>query len=98
VDPRFAMLNVGDVLDGELVRLMSSKPDESKVGEDVPVPWWQESTMAPEQPLPWQRNFHPSLSREVHLWHLFRLGRCLEERLVLKSKYLRRDVARKLPP
>src|SRR5262249_38100785 len=97
-DPRFAMLNVRDVLDGELVRLVSSKPDEPNVSKDVPIPWWQQTTTAPKQPLPWQRNLHPPLSREVHLRHLFRLRRCLEERIVLEPDYLRRDVAGDLPP
>src|SRR5262245_36457980 len=92
------MLNIRDVLDGELVRLVSSKPDESKVSKDVPIPRWQQTTTAPEQPLPRQRNFHPPLSREVHLRHLFRLRRCLKERIILESKQLRRDIAWELPP
>src|SRR5262245_59934120 len=90
------MLNVGDVLDRELVRLTSSKPDEPKVGEHVPLPGWQQATTAPKQPLPRQRNIHPCLSREVHLWHLFRLRRCLKERIVLESEHLRGNFPREL--
>jgi hypothetical protein len=56
IDPRFVMLNVGDVLNGELVAFIPPEADQSKIGQDVPLPWWQQATMAPQQPLPWQRN------------------------------------------
>jgi len=52
------MLNVRNVLNGELVPVMPSEPDQPEVREDVPLPRWQDATPAPEQTFPRLRNVH----------------------------------------
>src|SRR4029079_17861688 len=58
IDPRFVMLNVGDVLDGELVRVPAAAADEPEVGEEVAIPGRQQAAPAPEETFPGERNFH----------------------------------------
>jgi len=68
------MLSVGNVLDGELVPLVSTEADQPKIREDVPIPRRQQPAPAPQQTLPRERNFHRQLSGKIHLRHLLRLG------------------------
>ena len=97
IDPRLVMLSVGNVLDGELVPLVSTEADQPKIREYIPIPRRQQPAPAPQQTLLRERNFHRQLSGKIHLRHLLRLGRRFEERILLEAKYLRRDIARKLP-